>query len=203
MPMGVVSDAEFEKELKNSSKEFNRSIDIVPSNVITGEVISGKVIDSPTKGRGNGNVAVPDSLRQIIGETSELEGRKNALDFAKSLGISPSSVSAYSNGSNSTATYDTPSPTITKHINNGKERVVNSAMNRLRRSLNVLTIDKLNGATAREAAAIAKDMAQVVKMMEPENPNDNGNKPLPQFIVYAPTMKQENHFETIYAKDDF
>lgn len=199
--MGVVSDEQFEAELKNSSIDKpinNHKLDFDESPAITGEVI-----DSPSKGRGNGNVAVPDSLRKIIGETSELEGRKTALEFAKSLGISPSSVSAYSNGATSTATYDTPSVSIKSHISERKSKVVDNALSKLRKSLNTLTPAKLGSATAREAAAIAKDMAAIVKIMEPENNGDNGNKPAPQFVVYAPQFKNENHFETIYAKDDF
>jgi len=203
MAMGVVSDEQFEAELKNSSVE-NRSDSNKPVNEIKPEpVLTGEIIDMPNKGRGNGNVAVPDALRKIIGETSELEGRANALAFAKSLGISPSSVSAYSNGANSTATYDTPSVSITKHISERKSKVVDNALSKLRKSLNILTPEKLNTATAREAAAIAKDMAAIVKIMEPENTDENGNKPTPQFVVYAPQFKNENHFETIYAKDDF
>lgn len=197
MPIGVVSDEQFEAELKNSS------VEIVRPSVNQDKVITGEVVDAPVKGRGNGNVAVPDSLRKIIGETSELEGRKNALEFAKSLGLSPSSVSAYATGATSTASIDAPSPSITNHINNRKEVVVSSAMTRLKRSLGVLTEEKIKTGSAREVAAIAKDMAAIVKMMEPESTGDNNLKVQPQFVVYAPQFKSENHFETIYAKDDF
>lgn len=195
--MGVVSDEDFQKELKNSSTE---RVSFVKND---NKVITGEVVDSPSKGRGNGNVAVPDSIRKVIGETSELEGRSVALEFAKSLGISPSSVSAYAAGATSTATYDKPKESIVNHIVGAKQKVANTAMNRLRRSLNVLTEEKIKTGTAREVAAIAKDMAAIVKVMEPENNSDNGNKPQPQFIVYAPQFKSESHFETIIAKDNF
>jgi hypothetical protein len=196
MPMGIVSDDEFEAELKNSSVDTNHQDNT--------QVITGEVVDSPAKGRGNGNVAVPDSLRKIIGETSELEGRQSAIAFAQSLGLSASSVSAYSAGATSTATYDKPSPTISKHISERKSSVANKAISNLRKSLSILTPEKIQTGTAREVAAIAKDMAAIVKMMEPED-NGNGNESVraPQFVVYAPQFKNENHFETIVAKDDF
>ena len=185
MPMGVVNDEDFDKEIQNSS---------IP--------ITGDVVTMPRPGRKEGDVNVPESLRKIIGETSEIEGRQSALDFAQSLGISPSSVSAYANGATSTATYDTPSEPITNHIKERKNKVVGSALTRLTRALGGLTKDKIQTSSAREISAIAKDMAQVVKMMEPE---DNGNGAdkvrAPQFLVYAPTMIDERRFEVIQAKE--
>lgn len=185
MPMGVVSDAEFEKELDNS-----------------GVPLTGSVVDLPTKGRQENSVEVPEALRKIIGETSEIEGRKAALDLAASFGLSASSVSAYANGATSTATYNKPDPAISNHIKERKTKIVGSALTRLTRAMNGLTKDKIETSSAREISAIAKDMAQVVKMMEPETPAGNGDGVrAPQFLVYAPTMIDERKFEVIQAKE--
>ena len=185
MPMGVVNDSEFEQEITNS-----------------GVPLTGSVVDIPTRGRKEGDVEVPEALRKIIGETSEIEGRKAALDLAASLGVSPSSVSAYSNGATSTATYNTPSAPISNHIKERKTKVVGSALTRLTRAMSALTNDKIAESSAREISAIAKDMAQVVKMMEPETPQGTGNGvQAPQFLVYAPTMIDERKFEVIQAKE--
>lgn len=185
MPMGVVSDEDFQREIDNSS---------VP--------LVGEVVDAPRPGRKEGDVQVPEALRKIIGETSEIEGRKSALDFAAALGISASSVSAYANGATSTATYDKPSAPIANHIKERKSKVVNSALTRLTRAMNGLTKDKIETSSAREISAIAKDMAQVVKMMEPETPQGPADGVrAPQFLVYAPTMIDERKFEVITAKE--
>jgi hypothetical protein len=57
------------------------------------------------KGRKEGDNNVPNSIRAIIGETSNIDGRKEALALANSLNIS-SSVSAYANGVTSTKDYN-------------------------------------------------------------------------------------------------
>jgi predicted transcriptional regulator len=186
MPMGIVSDDEFEKELKNSS---------VP--------ISAVVEPLPTKGRKEGDVNVPDSLRKVIGETSEIEGRKSAVDFAHLLGVSPSSVSAYANSATSTSSYNRKSESLDNHMQGRKSKIANTALARLNRSLGILTKEKINTASAREVAAIAKDMAAIVKQMEPENTDNPAAKNQPQFVVYAPTFRDERSYETIVAKDNF
>ena len=185
MPMGIVSDKDFEAEIKDSA---------IP--------ITGSVVELPSKGRKEGDVNVPESLRKIIGETSEIEGRQSALQFAESFGISPSSVSAYANGSTSTSSYHQPNKELTNHITKRKEKVVGSALTRLTRAMSHLTNDRIGTSSAREISAIAKDMAQVVKMMEPDTPNDpNSRVNAPQFLVYAPTMIDERKFEVIQAKE--
>jgi hypothetical protein len=186
MPMGVVNDDDFEKEVNNS-----------------GIPITGDIINMPRPGRKEGDVNVPESLRKIIGETSELEGRKSALELAAHLGLSPSSVSAYSNGANSTATYNTPDNGLSDHIKGRKQKVVGSALTRLTRAMTSLTKDKIATSSAREISAIAKDMAQVVKMMDDTPANDGANSGVraPQFLVYAPTMIDERRFEVIQAKE--
>lgn len=185
MPMGVVTDDDFQKEIDNSS---------IP--------ITGDVIDMPRPGRQVNDVNVPESLRKIIGETSEIEGRKSALDLAAQFGISASSVSAYGNGATSTASYNTPDTDLSQHIKGRKNKVVGSALTRLTRAMSSLTKDKIATSSAREISAIAKDMAQVVQMMEEKTPDGvNNNVRAPQFLVYAPTMIDERKFEVIQAKE--
>lgn len=185
MPMGVVDDKDFDKEVANS-----------------GVPITGHVTTIPRPGRKEGDVNVPEALRKIIGETSELEGRQSALDLAASLGVSASSVSAYANGATSTSSYDKPSPSITSHIKERKTKVVGSALTRLTRAMNSLTTDKIATSSAKEISGIAKDMAQVVKLMDDDNDkNKDTGVRAPQFLVYAPTMIDERKFEYINAKE--
>lgn len=181
MPLGIVSDKDFEKELGNSSK--------VP-----------EIIPLPTPGRNQGDNNVPDSLRKIIGETAEIDGRQDALELANTFGISPSSVSAYGNGSRSTDSMD-KQPNL-EYINGAKARISKKAQHKLFKALNHLTDDKLQEAKAVDLASIAKSMSGIVKEMEPEKPKDpNEGKNGPAFIVYSPQFRQENHYEVIQSRD--
>lgn len=190
MAMGIVSNKDFEKELNNSKPKQPRE---EAKPIAT-------VIDIPTPGRNEGDVNVPDSLRQVIGATSVTDGRAEALELGRQFGISPSSVSAYSRGATSTSSYDnTPNASI---IDKSRQRVTKRAMSRLMGALSHITPDKLANTSAKELASIAKDMSAVVKQMEPESDKgDNGKAQLPQFVVFAPQFRDERSYEVVYAKE--
>lgn len=196
MPLGVVNDSEFESELRNSNR--HNSIDSTkPPQSDCNSTIVGEVI-TIEKGRGKDSVEVPDSLRKIIGETSELEGRKNALALASHFDISPSSVSAYANGSTSTASMD-KQPNL-EHINRAKERISKKARRVAIKALENITEDKLSIASAPELAHVARSMGAIVKDMEPEKAK-NEEKNGPTFVFYAPQIVNEAKFETVYVKE--
>lgn len=187
MPMGLVDNSEFESELNNSS------IKKPEDKVLTGEVIDY------SKGRGNGNREVPNSLRQIIGETGVTEGRQEAVDLGRKFGISQSSVSAYSNGSTSTASYNqTPNKSF---IHKRKERITKKAIRKLGLALDNLTDDNLSEVKPRDLAGIAKDMSAIVKNMEPEKETIDLKQNGPTFIFYSPQTKKEDSFEIVHVKE--
>jgi predicted transcriptional regulator len=186
MPMGVVSDLDFRVELEN----------LTPNN---GDRKSLAIIQDIEKGRGQGNVEVPDGLRKVIGDESISNGRNSAVELANNFGISPSSVSAYSNGARSTATYD-ERPDLSV-INQAKERIAKKARNRLVLALNSLTAEKIEASKARDISSVAKDMSAVVRNMEPEIPKVNGGNAGPTFIFYSPQMRSEKVFEVVHVKE--
>lgn len=192
MAMGVVSDKDF-----NNEKEK-----IVPSSVIPqtpSPSPSAIVVDNPTKGRGIGSVEVPDSLRNVIGQTAIDYGRRESLQLGESFGISPSSVSAYAAGANSTATYDErPNAGI---INRSKDRIAKRARGKLLLALNKLTDEKMNEVKARDLAGIAKDMSVIMKSMEPDGPVGPRGNNSPTFVFYSPHFKQEETFDVVQAKE--
>lgn len=193
MPMGIVNDSDFDKELNNSS----RSIPSIPHSPKPTAVITS----IPPKGRGEGNIEVPNALRKVIGEESEINGREAALEMAEAFGISSSSVSAYSNGSTSTATYD-KNPNIS-HLLKAKERISKRARTRLVQALNHITDEKLELAKVVEVAAVARAMSAIVKDMEPPQPKleigTNGNGP--NFIFYSPQTRKEETFDMVHVKE--
>jgi hypothetical protein len=185
MGMGIVSDSDFDSE----RGKLNR----------TNTTSKAEIKESPTKGRGLGNVEVPDSLRKVIGETSVIDGREAATELAKNFGISPSSVSAYSVGANSTTSYaDRPNQS---HVDDVKNRISKKARGKLMLALTHLTKDKLEAANARTLAGVAKDMSAVVKNMEPDTPKVSNETNGPTFVIYAPQYRKEEHFEVVQAKE--
>lgn len=182
MAIGVVDDKDFEAEV----------------NKTTPIVSTGTVNNLPIKGRGEGNVAVPDSLRKIIGETGSIDGRQEALALGKMFGISPSAASAYSHGANSTTTYDTPNAGIKSVINKRRERISRRASKVLNASLEELTVDgKLSDVKPVELSAIARNMASIIKDMEPEPEKVNSESGGPTFVLYAPQFSKEEKYDVI------
>jgi hypothetical protein len=188
MAIGVVSDSDFEAELAKS--------------LPVGKAITGEVVDSPTKGRGKDNVAVPESLQKIIGETSQLDGRAAALDLAAMYGIKPSSVSAYANGASSTTSYDTPKKEIAGHIEKVKARIAKTARGKLNYALSQITEEKFAEAKLRDVTGAARDLSAIVKEMEPSRSNSEveGTSKV-NFVIYAPQFRNENHFESVSVNE--
>lgn len=192
MPMGIVSDKEFdsEKDRVNPSTKREESNSFPKTAVIV----------DVNKGRGIGNVEVPNTLRTLIGETAVSSGRQEALELASSFGISPSSVSAYANGANSTATIkDRPNAGI---INSAKDKIAKRARAKLLLALNNLTPEKIADVKARDLAGIAKDMSAVVRSMEEDtSKNPAAGNSGPTFVFYSPAFFKEERFETVIAKE--
>lgn len=192
--LGVVTEEQFKKELDNC----------VPAVVETPtrSKHEGTIIPNKDRGRGLGNVGVPEELRKLIGEESVIHGRQRALDLASDFGVSPSSVSAYAKGATSTASYNKPEAALINYLESRKKRLTKKALRVLSASLDVLTPEKLSTVKARDASAIAKDMSVISKNMEKANEGVNVNE-RPQFVVYAPTVRDERSYETIVVSDNY
>ena len=184
MPMGIVTDAEFEQE---------RSRNGIKKVVIENE---------PHAGRKPGDNNVPSGLRRIIGEEANINGRQDALALAKMFGVSDSSVSAYSNGATSTDSYRKPNNKLTEYIRNRKERITKKTLHKLTGALDSITDDKLKELSPKIAASIARDMSAIVKNMEPDkNIPVNGDQHNNQFIFYAPKLLKESDFEVLEVRE--
>ena len=186
MSIGIVSSEDFQKELEK----------LVPS------VKEAVIVEKPHRGRDEGDTNVPEVLREVIAETSVTHGRARALDVAKSWGISPASVSAYSKGATSTATYDQPKKSLTDVINRSKMRATRKASRSMMYALEQITPDKLESAKVRDLAGIAKDMSAIIKNMEPSHDTISDGTNSPQFVIFAPSFRDERSFQTIVASEE-
>ena len=189
MSIGIVSDQEFEAEL----------LDVIPSTSNTPHAV---VVEKPSKGRGEGDTNVPESLRQIIGEEAVINGRASALNLAKDLGVSSSSVSAYAVGASSTASYHEPKGSLLNHINKSRERAVKRASKTLNAALSSITQEKLDYTDARDLSGIAKDMSVIIRNLEPQKEvQETSGKSSPQFVIFAPQFRKEESFEIINVSE--
>jgi predicted transcriptional regulator len=189
MAIGIVTDDDLQSELNR----LNGNGHIKPTV---------EIVEKEKPGRNEGDVNVPDSLRQIIGETSVLEGRQEAIALANMFGISESAVSAYAKGATSTASYDTPSKSILSHINKSRQRAIKKAQSKLTQALDAITPDKLNDVKARDLAGIAKDMSAVIRNLEPQRIGEGEeDKNTPQFVIFAPQFRDERSFPTITVQE--
>lgn len=225
MPLGIITEQEFESELSNCSVKsisnptsssitprdssvnpINSDSNLIdPSELITEETTPKQAIISSSEARGRGlsNTQVPSGIRKIIGETSAINGRADALELASLFDISPSSVSAYKKGAHSTSTINEPNKDTKLHIDSAKLRVSNRARKKLNLALSHITDEKLAGAKAVELASVAKAMSSIVVEMEPDSSDNKNNKLQTPFVVFAPILRREDQFEVVHAKDDY
>ena len=211
MPMGIVDDSAFESELSSlrDSPIHKPTIPFIPAPSVSESPTPSSIgnteilpAETNTRGRKPGDVNVPESLRSFIAVTAVNEGRDAALALAKDFGISPSSVSAYSNGATSTKSYNQPSEQIKGVVDKAKKKISIKARKRLNLALENITAEKLAEAKVRDVAAIAKDMAVVMKSMDPDDDStgkivNNG----PTFMIYAPPVKSESDYPVIHSRE--
>jgi DNA-binding transcriptional regulator YdaS (Cro superfamily) len=199
MPIGIVSDDDFLHEINSLSPQRKESHP--PSHVIQPSQV--QIIDKPSRGRSDGDVNVPDSLRQIIGEDAVINGRSSATQLARQFGISPSSVSAYANGASSTTTYHEAKPSIIQHINKSRQRAIKRASKTLNAALGSITQEKLDYADVTDLSGIAKDMSVIIKNLEPppSQSSDQSDNKTPQFVIFAPQFRDERSFEVIKVQE--
>lgn len=194
MAIGIVSDAEFLAELGGTVIDKpTRAPDSVPCVDIQ---------DIPTRGRNEGDINVPDSIRALIGEEALLNGRASALKLGKDLGVSASSVSAYSNGATSTKSYNEPKQSIAAHIQKSRERALRKASKTLNGALGAITQEKLDYTDAKDLSGIAKDMSVIIRNLDPpkENAIEHSTRS-PNFIIYAPQFRKEESFDVINVNE--
>lgn len=191
MAIGIVNDADFEKEINNLG------LTRVPVSYDNARVVTPLPL-----GRGKGNGETPEVLRKIIGECAIEDGNQEVIEaLAEPLGISKSSVSAYKKGATSTASYNDPDKSLKIHTDFVKNRISRRASKRLNDALGHITDEKMEGAKLKDLSALAKDMSIIMKNMEPPK-EDKGDAPAGVNIVFmAPRVKDERQYETITVNE--
>jgi len=215
MPLGIVSDKDFEKEILNNGVDVIKNNTIpkepraslptleIPSNPEVQEdnpIITSDVLTMKRVGRHNDVDNVPMSLRKVLGEEHAIHGLKSAQSLANSLGgLSQPTLSTYGRGQVSNGQSNDEMLT---YINSRKTKISKRALNKLNLALSLIDDQKLMPLKATELSTVAKDMAIVAKQMEPSVKEDEKKDPV-QFIMYAPQIRNENNYEVVQAKDNY
>ena len=175
MPMGIVSDEDFESEVSKMKET---------------EVQSLIVIEKKHGGRPDGTKNIPPVLRKVIGEEC-IESGGNHVEIAEAFGVSKQAVAAYAHGATSCRTYNRKEEDLANHINNVKTRISTRAQGRLSTALALLTKEKMKAAKPTELAAIADKMASVAEKMSPQVRNQQNN-----IIIMAPERVENDGYGT-------
>lgn len=147
------------------------------------------------RGGPNGSTKkVPDFMKAIIGTSAHLSGTR---ETARQFGLSPARVHAAKEGRTSPNT-GTADQEIKDQIDSKIGMVAETAVDRLMKSMNLITDESLTAVKAKDLSVIAGNLAGVMsKIRTPEGSNATQT----QIIIYAPHMKDESEYEVVVAKD--
>lgn len=197
MPMGIVSDSDFEDELVKLGivhpvKERAVSITIVPP------MPAAATVEDIKRGRGDAT-NVPDIVREIVAK-SAINGEGTGAEIAEAFGVSPSSVSAYKVGATSTTTYHRPDDELLSTVIGHRKNISRGARDTLLAALDSLTPEKLLNEKARDLAIIAKNMSGIIVDMEPPLPPVHNQQNV-QFVFMAPRVRSEDSYQIREVND--
>lgn len=176
MPMGIVTDDEFESEI--SAKK----------------PVIDNVIRRPFHGRNPGDNNVPSIVREIIADDEGNTGK----DLSNKFGVSTSSIAAYQHGATSTASYDTPSIPLKEIVDRKRERISrksNRALLKVLDKMNDESFDaKLDACKAVELSTVAANISRVVEKVSTKQETQSVQN---NIVFYTPTPLKSDSFEVI------
>lgn len=186
MPIGIINKDDYLKEIGNKSPDTSEN---TPARSI--------IVNDPAKGRGPAK-EVPEPIRALIAQ-EVLLGAPSKL-IAQEFKVSPSSISAYKNGATSTASYNNPANSLKKKNVIFKDRIVKRASRHAIDALDSISPSDFASASLRDKAAVAKEMASIVRDMSASEESHSG--PAVQFIIHAPQMRKEtDYIDGIVSQD--
>lgn len=177
MPLGVLNDNDFEKELES---------------LLNPKVKPSGSVEALIRGRGHKS-ETPEELRKVIAQEAIVNG--DHKEIAKQFGVSESSVSAYKNGATSTASYNTAAPNLASHVDAVKDELSSKARKNLMAALDSITPESFDTEKLKVRAQVARDMSAIIKNLEPEVKQENSSNVV--FQIYAPQVHKIEDYKTI------
>jgi len=158
---------------------------------------SRAIIHQLEKGRPKGRINRTHEEREIIAGEALIHGNDYA---SRKYGIAPSTISAYTHGATSSASYTEPDDELMKSVSNQRLKIAHVAHGKLSEALDQITSDKLASANLRTIASVAQSMSAIVKNMEPEVAPQNSQNI--NFTFYAPKTRSEDSFDVIDLQNE-
>lgn len=177
MPLGILSDEEFNKEVNNNNNN------VVSKNVVIKEINKS--------GRNEGDVNKPESLRKVIAEC-KVNGAADS-DIMEVFKTSPSSINAYSNGKN--GTNEERNEKLTSFVKMMRGKITKRASRKLIVALDSLTEDKIKESKGTEISVIAKNLSAIIS--ENEHKQEQLGNLNAHFHIYSPPQKSLDKYEVI------
>jgi len=184
MPLGIVSEADFQKEINNHVLSYDARL-YAPNE---------KVIDI-NRGRPVGRTEVPTGLRELV--AGEALAGADVTVLIEQFNVSKSSISAYKHDATSTASYHKPDKDLQNSNDIVRRAIVGPAQSRLIKAIEAITDVKLAEASIKTASSVAKDMSTVIKNMEGPDIVVNNN----QVHVYRPRIREEDSYEILQVNE--
>lgn len=144
-------------------------------------------------GRRQGDKNIPEFMRALIGVSANID----TLDeVAENFGVSSHHAFELKHGMHSHA--QGANPELVQKVNEGLQTPHELAVDRLTKSLMSISDDDLTNLKPREKIAAASQLARVVDSTKPIQKETEHQGV--QLLVYAPTIKQENVYESVALK---
>lgn len=202
MPLGIVSDDDFEVEknklgigIESNGQSIAQENDSSEFDGKDESFIEG-TIQEIQRGRGEGSIEVPSQLRALIGISAVEDGNGSARALARTFDVSDSSLSAYKRGATSTASYNEPNEELINKVNQTRLKISKRAQHRLISALQHITPEKLKDAKLRDVAATAQAMSAIIRNIEPQvESKGNGNNV--SFVFFTPKFRPESEYDVI------
>jgi len=163
----------------------------------------GDVPDDNTKiaplhngGRRPGDANLSAEVRAIVGGLAHFDTARNV---AEQFGVSEHHVHELKHGMHSTA--QGQDADLTASINAGLKRPHDIAVQKLTSVLLGIDTTRLNPKRPKDAIMVASGLARIAQQTNPiqQKGADAEGQPAVRLVIYAPTVKQENHYESVHA----
>lgn len=165
------------------------------SNIVEKDSHDKLVIKKIKHGGGGNHKSLSTEERVMIGSLARA-GLGTHQEIADELGVARSTVINASQGRTTFSTHPrfVPHPELEEKILNKLEPVREKALERLMKSLDVITDAKLEDLDAKDASVVAGNMSKIVVNTMPKNENNDNRI---QIVMYGPKQKDLKEFDVV------
>lgn len=172
--------------------EYNRQRENGPNNDANQSVSIRPIHNG---GRRGGDTNVPEVIRATAALLAQ--SGESSKDIAQALDLSKTSVDQYKEGNTS---FGRPNQKLRAVLRQNMEQVNEKAVSKLLKGLDFMDFDKqekMDKVSYRDMSAILLNLGKLVD----SKLSEDGDKETTKLIVYAPSIKTEQHFEVIEVRE--